>query len=385
MNADFKVDTQIQLPQFLSQLSIPLVSLNSGSVAWGDYDNDGHLDILITGVNSSITGDWSIYTMLYRNNGNNTFSEQTSISITGVRGGSAVWGDYNNDGYLDILLTGTDASGMPVSKIYRNNENNTFTEQTSISLSDVNGGAVWGDYDNDGHLDILSPNGKIYRNNGDNTFTEQTTISLTDITGGAVWGDYDNDGYLDILSTNGKIYHNNGNNTFTELTSVSLTSVNDGSVAWGDYDNDGYLDILLTGETTSGTKVSKIYHNNGNNTFTEETSIPLTGVRYSSATWGDYDNDGYLDILLTGFISLQKGSISKIYHNNGNNAFTEQTSIHLFGLESGSAAWGDYDNDGDLDILLSGIWGNEDLAIIYQNNNSFPNTLPSIPTNLRQW
>ena len=87
---------------------------------------------------------------------------------------------------------------------------------------------------------------------------------------------------------------------FTEQTSISLPGISHGSAAWGDYDNDGYLDILLTGVTTSGNPISQIYHNSGNNTFTQETSISLPGISYGSAAWGDYDNDGFLDILLTG-------------------------------------------------------------------------------------
>ena len=91
-----------------------------------------------------------------------------------------------------------------------------------------------------------------------------------------------------------------GLNEFTEQTSISLTGVNSSSAAWGDYDNDGDLDILLTGLSDEG-NVSKIYRNNGNNTFTEQTSISLIGVSMRvRAAWGDYDNDGYLDILLTG-------------------------------------------------------------------------------------
>ena len=99
-------------------------------------------------------------------------------------------------------------------------------------------------------------------------------------------------------------------------------------------------------------ELSKMYRNNGDNSFTEQTSITLTGVAYSSVAWGDYDNDGDLDILLTGDNGSSR--ISKIYRNNGNNTFTEQTSIALTGVDSSSVAWGDYDNDGDLDILLTG-------------------------------
>ena len=398
MSADFKVDTQIQLPQFSAQLSIPL--RNGGrTVAWGDYDNDGHLDILLTGANSALTGDWSIFSKIYRNNGDNTFTEQTKISLTGVYSSSAVWGDYNNDGYLDILLTGYTGSEN-VSKIYRNNGDNTFTEQTSISLTGISGKAAWGDYDNDGDLDILitgssgqfSPTTKIYRNNyPENTFTEQTSISLTNISGTAAWGDYNNDGYLDILimgvnssqKSMTKIYCNNGDNTFTEQISLSLMGLQYGSAAWGDYDNDGYLDILLAGDNSTGSHFAKIYKNNGDNTFTEKTSINLIGTRYSTTTWADYDNDGYMDILITGFISLQKGSTSKIYHNNRDNTFTEQTSIHIFDMEGGAVAWGDYDNDGDLDLLRTGLWYNDDLSLIYRNNEAIKNTTPTIPSNLK--
>ena len=158
-------------------------------------------------------------------------------------------------------------------------------------------------------------------------------------------------GYTGSTSIISKIYQNNGDNTFTEQTSIALTGVSDASIAWGDYDNDGDLDILLTGSTSTG-GISKIYRNNGDNTFTEQTSIALTGVYSGSAKWGDYDNDGDLDILLTGYTGT--GSTSKIYRNNGDNTFTEQTSIALTGVYWSSAVWGDYDNDGDLDILMTG-------------------------------
>jgi predicted nucleotidyltransferase len=370
--------------QFTEQTSILLAGVRYSSVAWGDYNNDGDLDILLTGQTSG-----GIVSKIYQNNGDNTFTEQTSIFLTGVHTGSVSWGDYDNDGDLDILLTGN-LGGDRVSKIYSNNGDNTFTEQTAISLTGVYESSVaWGDYDNDGDLDILLTGSwgvsKIYRNNGDNTFTEQTSISLTGVHEGCVaWGDYDNDGNLDILLTGGadfggnpvsKIYRNNGDNSFTEQTSISLTGVSKSSVAWGDYDNDGHLDILLTG---SG--VSKIYRNNGDNTFTDQTSISLTGVNYGSVAWGDYDNDGDLDILLTG--NLGANQVSKIYCNNGDNTFIEQTSIALTGVRFSSVAWGDYDNDGDLDILLTGDTGSGYVSKIYRNSNTTANTKPSAPTNL---
>jgi len=110
--------------------------------------------------------------------------------------------------------------------------------------------------------------------------------------------------------------------------------------------------------------------------FTEQTSITLMGLQYSSADWGDYDSDGDLDILLTGSNS------AKIYKNNGDGSFTEQTTISLVGGYDCSVAWGDYDNDGDLDILLAGITSNGRISKIYKNNNSILNTVPNAPTNL---
>ena len=170
---------------------------------------------------------------------------------------------------------------------------------------------------------------------------------------------------------------------FTEKTGISLTGVYVGSVAWGDYDNDGDLDILLTGYDSNENEISKIYRNNGDNTFTEQTGISLTGVYDGSVAWGDYDNDGDLDILLTGSDNINYiSTISKIYRNNGDNTFAEQTGISLTGVNFSSVAWGDYDNDGDLDILLTGRSGSGYFSKIYRNNNLTPNSAPTAPSGL---
>jgi len=374
---------------FSKQSSNSLKEFAFGSSAWGDYDNDGYLDILITG-----TAGKGAESKIYRNNGNNTFSEQSNIMLTGVEYSSVAWGDYDNDGNLDILLTGATEGEKAVSKIFRNNGDNSFKEQTTISLTGVyNGSVAWGDYDNDGDLDILLTGrigdnmyiSKIYRNNGTNSFTEQTAITLPNVGYSSVaWGDYDNDGDLDILLAGNsglniisKIYKNDGNNRFTEQTGISLTGVYYSSVSWGDYDNDGDLDILLTGAPDYGYQTSKIYRNNGNDNFSEQTDILLKGVESSAVAWGDYDNDGDLDILLTGY---SRGKISKIYTNDGNNNFTEQTDISILGSQFGSATWGDYDNDGDLDILLNGtIYRN---FITNKGQEQKPNEKPLSPKHL---
>jgi hypothetical protein len=374
---------------FTDQTAISLTGMTSGEVVWGDYDNDGDLDILMCGLDAS----FNRLTKIYRNNGDGTFSAQ-SITLPQTAG-RAIWTDFNNDGYLDILICGDTPTGC-IASIYQNNKDNTFSQLTNISLTGVcNPTISCGDYNNDGFLDIVLTGdintgivSKIYRNNGDNTFAEQTGIVLKNVEYGSVaWGDYDNDGFLDCLLTGivkdgtgvSAIYHNNGDNTFTEQTAISLTPVRNGSVAWGDYDNDGYLDILLTGLGATAS-VTKIYHNNGNGTFSEQTSISLAAVE-GSVAWGDYDNDGYLDILLTGTISAAVRA-TKIYHNNGNGSFTELTGNAFSNVDESSVAWGDYDNDGDLDILLTGYTGAGYISKIYRNNtiSATPKTINNAPT-----
>ena len=298
------------------------------------------------------------------------FAEQSAITLNTPLNNKAVWGDYDNDGYVDLLIP-----GLPT-RIYRNNEDNTFVEKTGITLVDVNyGSAAWGDYDNDGDLDIIITGAtnftfpssgiviKIFRNDGADIFTEQTQIVLTPVHYSSVaWGDYDNDGDLDILITGApgvepnfnpvsKIYRNNGNSTFTEQTQIQMTGIVRGSGTWADYDNDGDLDVLIVGATdyqTSGNGLAKIYRNNGNNTFSEQTQINnIKGYGYSASSWGDFDNDGDLDLVTTtqGYMNL--------YRNMGNGVFTDYFSFSLSYQGPCYAAFGDYNNDGYLDLLLT--------------------------------
>ena len=393
--------------------STNLTGVYNSSVAWGDYNNNGTLDILLTGYypNEGIIP----YAEIYTNNGNGSFNGMSfipnSVYYHGMMNSSVAWSDFNNDGYLDILLTGTYSNiypwVYPISTIYQNNTNGTFTETNSGIVQITNGSVAVGDYDNDGYLDILitgdsttnsysgvvlTPISRIYKNNKDGTFTQQTNINLPGVDHSSVaWGDYNNDGYLDILLTGinssgyaiSKIYKNNGDGTFTEQTNINLTGNISVTAAWGDYNNDGYLDILL-----SGGGYTKIYKNNGDGTFTEQTNINLVGLSNCSAAWGDYNNDGHLDILITGdsihYNPNTTTPISYVYKNIGDSIFNQQTSVSLTGVDYGSVAWGDYNNDGHLDILLTGknSSGNP-VSQIYKNNDTTTNLAPSIPSNLQ--
>ncbi|HEY4788293.1 MAG TPA: VCBS repeat-containing protein, partial [Bacteroidales bacterium] len=391
---------------FEEQTDIFLIGLKNSSAAWGDYNNDGFLDILMTG-DSSTRSIKKPVTIIYKNNGNEIFTEQTGISVPGVINGSVAWGDYNNDGLLDIAITGDTGtvSSSPMSKIYKSNGDGTFSEQAGIHLTGLsNSSLAWNDFNNDGLLDlVLCGNtgnyyiAKIYKNNGDGTFSEQTIIDLNEVdlmysTGGKnniAVNDYNNDGFKDILlaeyNTNSnypyiaKIYKNNGDGTFVKQNEI--TGLSGSSVAWGDYNNDGWLDILLTAHIGAPVYYgSKIYKNNGDGTFSEQTGVSLPGAYQGSVAWGDYNNDGYLDILaLSGPSNLFP--TTRIYKNNGDGTFSVQNGISLPNLNQASIAWGDYNSDSYLDILLTG----SGVTKIYKNIGTYStNSIANAPGNLHQ-
>jgi len=377
--------------QTFTDINANLTDVRIGSVAWGDYDNDEDLDILLAGLDIS---DNRI-SKVYRNDGDGVFTDINANLIGVCCDASASWGDYDNDGDLDILLIGVanDPVFEPVSKVYRNNGGEIFTDINANITAVFDGKAAWGDYDNDGDLDILQIGGdgvmrisKIYRNDDGGVFTD-INASLTGVNIGSVaWGDYDNDGDLDILLTGytgsgdiTKVYRNDGDGAFTDIN-ANLTSVESSSAAWGDYDNDGDLDILLTGFGVDGA-ISKVYRNDGGGVFTDVSAM-LMGVHHGAGAWGDYDNDGDLDIVLTGldfaFISLD---ITRVYRNDGG-GFTD-VNANLIDVEESSVAWGDYDNDGDLDVLLIGfVRINGYISKIYRNDDTVPNINPLPPSGL---
>ena len=355
---------------WLNDLGAGLVGVQDGSVAWGDYDKDGDLDILLTGYNFNI-GEIA---RLYRNDGGGVLTD-TGTGLTPVYDSSVAWGDYDKDGDPDILLTGHNTDMGGVARLYRNDVG-SFTD-TATALTGVSSSSVaWGDYDNDGDLDILLTGwtgsgavATVYRNDGSGEFTD-TAAGLTGVyTGSVAWGDYDSDNDLDILLTGrsdtgpiAKVYRNNGG-AFEEIA-AGLTGVEFSAVAWGDYDRDGDPDVLLAGRSgvDPASDVTKAYRNDGGGVFTD-IEIGLAPTEDGSVAWVDYDNDGDLDISLNG-IDL----VAKLYRNDGGGAFTD-TDLNLRGTQ-GPLVWGDYDGDGDLDVLLAGHNGSSGVAEVYRANRA---------------
>jgi len=366
---------------FSIQDGIGFPSLNYSATAWGDYDNDGNMDLIMAGDSSSVP-----ITRIFKGNGIGGFTPQYQIKMQGIECGSVAWGDYNNDGYLDLILTGSTTSDWPrtkFSKIYKNNKNGTFTEQFQIEIFPINyGSTIWGDCDNDGDLDILllgSGVAKLYRNNGDNSFTDLVSLVGVDY-GAGTWGDYDNDGLLDIvysgIGSDGnrttKLYRNNGDSTFSLQTNTGLPNFI-GPVALGDYNNDGLLDLFL-----GNYDGSKIYKNMGNNSFTEQATL-AAAQENGSASWIDYDNDGLLDIFVAGYSSGYGTTNVKLYRNIDGNSFSEVTP-QSWPTIIGQTSWADFDNDNRIDFLLGG-YGNS-FTGLYHNNLKTYNTTPSTPSDL---
>ena len=329
-------------PIYFNEVATSLPGLYDGSVEWGDYDNDGDPDLLFTGLNS----DEVSCSYIYRNDGNGNFSN-ISAGLTGVRDGAARWGDYDNDGDLDIALGGTVGDDELVFNIYRNDGSGAFTDiQVDLgvmSLCDI----AWADFDNDGDLDVLQAGKRercwhgfcdyppyicTYRNEGNDTFT---VADSTDpgLWGASVdWGDFDNDGDIDflVMGTNYRYnsddgewvrvprlytFKNEGEMQFTQ--SDNWGGIPPGSASTGDFDNDGDLDILLNGYSSTYHRYQTSVYGNTDGSFGSSLAT-LPGVSGSSA-WADFDNDGDLDIIITGntYDGVRKSTISRIYRNDG--------------------------------------------------------------------
>jgi hypothetical protein len=362
-----------------------LLNVGRSSLAWGDYDNDGDLDLLLAG--DPVSGSYAM--KVYRND-EGIFTD-INANLTGIYNSAVTWGDFDNDGDLDILATGRSMSNSNT-WLYRNKNGEFVPVSANFQQVGSDGAIAWGDYDGDGDLDALVAGNfscKLF-NNDNGTFTD-VGESLPPVSNCWVdWGDYDNDGDLDIFVTGdmggiltSSIYRNE-KDFFTEVD-CGFTPLTGGSASWCDADNDHDLDLIVCGFDEYLEPRTLIYQNLGDLQFF--CIIPdIINASLGTVAWGDYDNDGDADVLITGQNPSCGNLSSMVYRNDGGYMFTN-ISANLSGAERGNAAWGDYDNDGDLDIAITGNSGSgSPLTILYRNNlgiNTFQtNTSPSVPSGL---
>ena len=406
-----------------------LIETMGGGVALFDYDNDGRLDIFFT--NGALLSDpmpegklpdksgKKFWNRLYHQNADGTFTDVTErAGLTGVQQGyynmGAAVGDYDNDGFEDLYVTGFGGNIL-----YHNNGDGTFTdvsEKAGVKGGGWSASAGFFDYDNDGKLDIFvtrylnwtiktnrycgekPPNGLrsychpdnydgatniLYHNNGDGTFTDVSQkAGILNPQGkglGVSFADYDGDGFTDIFVANDSVqcflYHNNGNGAFTEIGLLAGVGYNeDGKtfagmgIDFNDYDNDGWLDIVVTDLSNEH---YMLFRNEGTGTFRDVSNLSgIAGATLAFSGWSthffDYDNDGWKDLFVA-----QAHVMDTIQVTSPNLRYMEPPLLlrnnagHFVRVIAGEvfqqnwagrgAAFGDIDNDGDIDIVVSNL------------------------------
>lgn len=369
----------------------------SRGVAWGDYDGDGDPDLYV----SNSSGQWNA---LYRNNGNGTFKKMTEggfdikvFSELVRHGGSAQganWVDYDNDGDLDLYVVGRDDEP---NFLFNNIDNLGFTRITEHPLTEEGiraSMACWADIESDGDLDVFivasgkGPN-RIYRNLGDGDFEFMEEHLLSEGSGRAracACGDANGDTLPEFYVANAQAandyYVNLGNWEFQKVEKGHLVQDVGYSygVSWADYDDDGDLDLFLA----NFDKKNFLYINDGAGNLIPVKEGPVSqqmGGASKGHTWGDYDNDGDLDLYVANG-TYRPEMFNFFYLNKGNGSFEQDFSGHLLKHADTSAgvAHADFDRDGDLDIFVAN-WGSSDQVNRFYKNTTEGNHWISLRLN----
>ena len=356
---------------------------DSRSFNFIDYNSDGRLDVFISNGPQAGQVDF-----LYQNMGAGVLSPVFGDPIVTVARScdGATWADYDNDGDIDAFVaTWWNQDNL----LYQNDGDGTFTQITTgdiVTINTYSESASWGDYDQDGDLDLYVCNSAgalvnhLWENDGSGNFTRVLTGAIvTDAEKSRVgiWGDCDQDGDPDLFvaneaGQNNALYNNQGDGTFVRITSGPLfTDLGDSyGASWGDIDNDSDLDLFVA---NSGGENNFLYTNNGDGTFTKVVAGPVVndGGNSIGSVFGDIDNDGDLDLYVANGFGLIN-SVDFFYENDGTGAFTRVMTGDI-ATHTGwgyGCAMGDVDSDGDLDIGVARCLSGTEPNLLFLNDGT---------------
>ena len=403
---------------FISRLVSSTQSLPGvyfSSAGWADYNDDGELDLALTGINfsgSSITK--------FHLNQDQLLEQDLSQNVEAVFGGQLTWVDYTNDGLLDLSLSGfqiINFSGFPATAFYVN-QNGTFVFDQQEDVTDevygytmgINGGQnnhSWGDYDNDGDQDFVIGGVDYFGNRHLSVFANKDGSLSRDTTQSALiplfpcmvqWVDLQGDGYVDLVTIGAdslgslemRVYENDnlGVLSLSSAWSDVNLGVTAGAFEFADYNDDNRIDFALIGNDASGNSISNIFSNTGQQFVIANDSHNLKGVYSGRPSWGDYDNDGDLDLLISGLfndeVTGDPTPFSGLYYQDLGQ-FLLDTTLSIDSLGYSFTEFGDYDSDGDLDLFSAGVSSNADVTSkVFDNleNITNQNIAPNEPYGL---